>query len=144
MCNYLTKSGNQCKLESNKIYCHIHKKLIIKYNLKKEIVNLNKTIEKKVNKIKELNNNLNSLKYTINELNNKINEMNENYEKYELIKKYTILKKQLIKINNKTTPYNILTNPYYKNIVETKFKKPQDFLLKEFTDLRNHRNDYCH
>ena len=87
MCNYLTKSGNQCKLEANKNYCHIHKKIIIKYNLKKEIVNLNKTIENKVNQIKILNDNLEFFKNQINKLNNKINEMNENYEKYELIKK---------------------------------------------------------
>jgi len=144
MCNQITKSGNQCKLEVNKTYCHIHKKQIIKYNLKKEITNLNKTIEKKANQIKELNENLEFFKNEINELNNKINEMNENYEKYELIKKYTTLKKELIKINNRTTPFKILSSPYYKNIVETKFKKPQDLLLEEFTNLRNHRNDYCH
>ena len=77
-------------------------------------------------------------------VNNKINLMNETCEKYELIQKYTFLKKQLININRKSTPYKILSNPHYKHIVESKFNKPQDILLQEFTNLRNNRNSYCH
>jgi chromosome segregation ATPase len=152
MCNHIKANGEKCKLAPKKSYCHIHKitfsNVIIQKdssnNLKKEIVNLNKTIERKVNKIKELNENLEFFKQEVNELNNKINLMNENCEKYELIQKYTYLKNELIKINRKTTPYKILSNPYYKNIIETKFNKPQDILLEEFTNLRNHRNSYCH
>ena len=100
MCNHIKKNGEQCKISKNKTYCHIHSvnwnNIIIQKsptndNLKKEIVNLNKTIEKKAIKIKELNENLEFFKNEINELNNKINLMSENYEKYELIQKYTIL-----------------------------------------------------
>jgi hypothetical protein len=166
MCNHIKANGEKCKLAPKKSYCHIHKitfsNVIIQKdssnNLKKEIVNLNKTIERKVNKIKtllmeqvesatrlkELNDNLEFFKQEVNELNDKINLMNESCEKYELIQKYTYLKNELIKINRKTTPYKILSNPYYKNIIETKFNKPQDILLEEFTNLRNHRNSYCH
>lgn len=152
MCNQMTKSGVKCKISPNEGYCHIHKRnwdnIIIQKptidNLKKEITNLNKTIEKKANKIKELNNNLEFFKQEVNELNNKINLMNETCEKYELIQKYTFLKKQLININRKSTPYKILSNPHYKHIVESKFNKPQDILLQEFTNLRNNRNSYCH
>ena len=151
MCNHIKANGEQCKLSPKKSYCHIHNwnNIIIPKsqtndNLKKEIVNLNKTIEKKANKIKELNENFEFFKQEVNELNNKINLMNENCEKYELIQKYTYLKNELIKINRKTTPFKILSNPYYKNIIETKFNKPQDILLEEFTNLRNHRNSYCH
>ena len=167
MCNHIKKNGEQCKISKNKTYCHIHSvnwnNIIIQKsptndNLKKEIVNLNKTIEKKTFalrasqehlvaqaiKIKELNENLEFFKNEINELNNKINLMSENYEKYELIQKYTILKNELIKINRKSTPYKILSNPYYKNIIENKFNKPQDILLEEFTNLRNQRNEYAH
>jgi len=151
MCNHIKANGEQCKLSPKRSYCHIHKwdSIIIPKsqtndNLKKEIVNLNKTIEKKANKIKELNENLEFFKQEVNELNNKINLMNESYEKYELIQKYTQLKNELIKINRKITPFKILSNPQYKNIIETKFNKPQDILLEEFTNLRNHRNSYCH
>lgn len=153
MCNQIIKTGAKCKISPNKNYCHIHKinmtnivinKPDININLKKEIVNLNKTIERKVNKIKELNNNLEFFKQEVNELNNKINLMNENCQKYELIREYTELKKELIKINKKKTPYKILSDPYYKNIIESKFNKPQEILLEEFIYLRNHRNDYCH
>ena len=153
MCNHIKANGEQCKISKNKTYCHIHSvnwnNIIIQKsptndNLKKEIVNLNKTIEKKAIKIKELNENLEFFKNEINELNNKINLMNENCEKYELIQKYTILKNELIKINKKSTPYKILSNPYYKNIIENKFNKPQDILLEEFTNLRNQRNEYAH
>jgi chromosome segregation ATPase len=152
MCNHIRANGEKCKLAPKKSYCHIHKITFsnviiqkdISNNLKKEIVNLNKTIERKANKIKELNENLEFFKQEVNELNNKINLMNESCEKYELIQKYTQLKNELIKINRKTTPYKILSNPYYKNIIETKFNKPQDILLEEFTYLRNNRNSYCH
>lgn len=153
MCNHIKANGEKCKLSPKKSYCHIHKinatNIVIKkpdmnINLKKEIVNLNKTIKRKVNKIKELNNNLEFFKQEVNELNNKINLMNETCEKYELIQKYTFLKKQLININRKSTPYKILSNPHYKHIVESKFNKPQGILLQEFTNLRNNRNSYCH
>jgi hypothetical protein len=70
--------------------------------------------------------------------------MNENCKKYELIQQYTYLKNELININKKSTPYKILSNPYYKNIIERKFNKSQDILLEEFTNLRINRNNYCH
>lgn len=151
MCNQITKSGKQCKISPTKNYCHIHKITFVNIiqkdnsnNLKKEIINLNKTIEKKSIKIKELNENLEFFKQEVNELNIKINLMTGNYEKYELIQKYTYLKNELIKIDKKTSPFKILSNPYYKNIVENTFNKSQNLLLEEFTNLRNHRNQYCH
>jgi len=144
MCNQITKSGEKCKLENNKDYCHIHKKLIIKFNLKKEIINLNKTIERKVNIINELNNNLEFFKLEVDKLNNKINLMNENYERYELIKKYEILKNDLININPQSTPYKILSNYYYKDIIKQKFNKDIDQLKNEFEILRKKRIEYCH
>ena len=166
MCNHIKANGEQCKNSKNKTYCHIHNwnniivpKSQTNENLKKEIVNLNKTIEKKAIKIKELNNNLEFFKKEVNVLNNstsqkiealerayanKINLMNENCKKYELIQQYTYLKNELININKKSTPYKILSNPYYKNIIERKFNKSQDILLEEFTNLRINRNNYCH
>lgn len=144
MCNQITKSNEKCKLEPNKPYCHIHKKLIIKHNLKKEIINLNKTIEKKSLENKELKKNLEFFKNEVNELNNKINSMIDHYNKYEVIKNYNKLKNELININPQLTPYKILNDPYYKNLIENKYKKSQEDLKNEFTNLRINRNLFCH
>jgi hypothetical protein len=111
--------------------------MIIKHNLKKEIINLNKTIIKKVDKIKELEKNLEFFK-------NEVNKLQEDYEKYQIIKKYEILKNELININPQSTPYKILTDYYYKDIIQKKFNKDIDELKNEFNQLRKQRINYCH
>lgn len=137
MCNYIKTNNEKCKLSPKLLYCHIHQKLIIKTNLKKEIVNLNKTIEKKVNKIKELEQNLEFFK-------NEVNKLQTDYERYQIIKKYEILKNELININPNSTPYKILTDYYYKDIIKKKFNKDIDELKNEFNQLRKQRINYCH
>lgn len=137
MCNYIKTNKEKCKLSPKLLYCHIHKKMIIKTNLKKEIINLNKTIIKKVDKIKELEKNLEFFK-------NEVNKLQEDYEKYQIIKKYEILKNELININPQSTPYKILTDYYYKDIIQKKFNKDIDELKNEFNQLRKQRINYCH
>lgn len=147
MCIHIKKNDEICKLSPNKEYCHIHNNIILekdKTNLKKEIINLNKTIKKKSIKIINLNENLEFFKQEVNELNNKIKNMNENCKKYELIQKYTYLKNEIIKINKNKSPFKILTSSQYKIIIENKFNKSQDILLEEFENLRVNRNIYCH
>lgn len=141
MCKYILKSGNQCKLSPKIVYCHIHSKIVIKDNLKKEIINLNKTIEKKVNKIKELENNLEFFKSEVNELHNKYR---DDYNKYQIIKQYELLKNELININPKSSPYKILSDYYYSDIIKKKFNKNINDLKNEFITLRKKRIEYCH
>lgn len=141
MCNYIKSNNEKCKLSPKLLYCHIHQKLIIKTNLKKEIVNLNKTIEKKVNKIKELEQNLEFFKNELNQIHQKYK---EDYDKYQVIKEYTILKDKLIKINPKSSPYRILSDKFYTNIIKDKFNKDITELKIEFEELRKKRNSYCH
>ena len=152
MCNYIKKNNEKCKLSPKNLYCHIHKKIIIKQkqqfsekissdNLKKEIINLNKTIEKKVDKIKELEQNLEFFKNEVNELHKKYK---KDYDKYQIIKQYEILKNELININPQSSPYKILTDYYYKDIIKQKFNKDIDELKNEFNYLRKKRIEYCH
>ena len=151
MCKYILKSGNQCKLSPKIVYCHIHSKIVIKDNLKKEIINLNKTIEKKVNKIKELENNLEFFKNEVNELHLDktklaclVNKYKEDYNKYQIIKQYEILKNKLININPNSSPYKILTDYYYSDIIQKTFNKHINDLKNEFITLRKKRIEYCH
>jgi cell division protein FtsB len=141
MCNYIKNNKEKCKLSPQLLYCHIHKKLIIKNNLKKEIINLNKTILKKVDKIKELEQNLEFFKNEVNELQKKYK---TDYDKYQIIKQYEILKNQLININPDSSPYKILSDYYYKDIIKQKFNKDIDELKYEFNELRKKRIEYCH
>ena len=146
MCNQITKSGSKCRISANASYCHIHKRNIIIQkplvdNLKKEIKNLNKTIQKKNIQITELNNNLEFFKNEVNIIQKKYE---EDYNKYQIIKQYEILKNQLININPKSSPYKILTDYYYKDIIKKKFNKDINDLKNEFNYLRKKRIEYCH
>ena len=141
MCKYIKKNNEKCKLSPKMTYCHIHKKIIIKHNLKKEIINLNKTIEKKTNQIRELNNNLEFFKLELNKIYEKYK---KDYDKYQIIKQYEILKNELININPKSSPYKILTDYYYKDIIKQKFNKNINELKDEFNYLRKKRIEYCH
>jgi len=141
MCKYIKKNNEKCKLSPKMTYCHIHKKIIIKNNLKKEIINLNKTIEKKTNQIKELNNNLEFFKLELNKI---YETYKTDYDKYQIIKQYEILKNELININPKSTPYKILTDYFYKDIIKQKFNKNINELKNEFNYLRKKRIEYCH
>ena len=101
----------------------------LKINLKKEIKNLNKTIEKKVKIIKEtdisyqiLNNTNNKQIKIINEHKEKIDLYKEDYNKFQIIKQFEKYKKDLI--NKGINIYK------YKN--------------QEYHDLRYQRNICAH
>lgn len=141
MCNQLTKLGTKCCIQPNKSYCHIHNKMIAKYNLKKEVINLNKTIQKKTIQINELNNNLEFFK---NEVNNIQKKYEEDYNKYQIIKQYEILKNKLININPQSSPYKILCDNKYKQTIKKTFNKDINVLKDEFNYLRKKRIEYCH
>ena len=54
MCEQILKSGLQCKIKSKTKLCHIHIKKALFNKKQNEIINLNKSLEKKSEIIKEL------------------------------------------------------------------------------------------
>ncbi len=101
------------------------------------ISTLNKCIQKKSLIIKDL-------KDQINTLNDKVESMQSYYDNYAIIIQYTNMKKSLIAIDRMSSPFKILTNPFYRNIVMTTFSMTQKEMLDIFINLREQRNNLCH
>lgn len=106
MCNQILKSGLQCKIKSKTKLCHIHMKAsaISDYAVQKdlltkkqnEIINLNKSLEKKSDIIKELYKEISIYKIKLFSLQEDNNNMKEDYNNYQIIKEYEKQKNDLI------------------------------------------------
>lgn len=124
MCNSLTTKGVKCRLEPNKNYCFIHINKLVSHT-KNEVKNLNNTIQKKnvvilnqKNEIKNLNNTVKKkniiilnqknqlktvlinnleMKEEITNLKEEILSMTDDFNNYQFIKKFELIKYTLKK-----------------------------------------------
>lgn len=143
MCNEISKrSGRKCKLQPTEKFCFVHKAQIAKKQFetnslladytKDEVRNLNKTIQKQSIKIRDLW--------------NKLASMQTSYEKYEKIKYFETLKKNLHQF---VDVYDL--DKLYFFCLQDKNKKTLIDILGDHEDhymyynqLRWQRNKLCH
>jgi hypothetical protein len=139
MCKFIKANNEQCKNSPNKEYCYIHtKKIIINdINLKQEIKNLNKTIVKKNEIIK-------SKSEIVIILSKKINSMKEDFDRYQIIKEYHIIKTTMLNLLPKSCPYSLINNIDNKDILEEIFKLPYNEILPYYSNLRYNRTKFSH
>ncbi len=146
MCKFMITRGLkkvQCKLQKNNEYCHIHIKLInIKKipkinlkldNLSRDVTNLHLSISKKNDKLNslikeryELKEIINQNIVTIAELQNKLNEANkmkEDYNNYQIIKKYEKIKQSYL--NRNIDILNIKNDEFHK------LRKNRNYIVHE-------------
>ena len=96
MCEQILKSGLQCKIKSKTKLCHIHIKKALFNKKQNEIINLNKSLEKKSEIIKELYKEISTYKIKLFSLQEDNNIMKKDYENYQIIKEYENQKNKLI------------------------------------------------
>lgn len=139
MCNEVCKNGQQCKLEKNKALCGLHRKLKAADYSKKEVQNLNRTISRKSLEIKKL-------KAEKSLLENRIEEMNEDYENYQFIKKFELVKSNLKKyVNIKDFNQILFFCMQKKNheILKSIMGQQEDY-YKYYNEIRLKRNKLSH
>lgn len=139
MCNQILKNGNICKKSKNKDLCHIHDKI-------KQINNINE-IQKKLSlkeiEIKNLNKSLEKKSFIIKDL-QKYRLMEDDFNKYQIIKKFTIIKDKLKQYFGNKQPYKIINNIYNKEKLEKIFKMDYYDIPDYYNNLRNKRITYAH
>lgn len=155
MCNFMINNTRKCKLAPKKSLCHIHitrqnesrqndlikiidleikneqlEKKISKMskfqdNVKIELTNLYKTIEKKNIGLREKENEISKLKLTLEQQSKKINNMTEDYNNFQIIKQYEKTKQELLKKN-----IDILS---FKNSEFHKLRLDRNYIVHEKT-----------
>jgi hypothetical protein len=104
--------------------------------------------------IDRLNNTIASYKVLLQRKNIQCNELNkkladydllkEDYDKYQIIKQYTIINKKLEGINKDIEPYQIIKNKSNKKQLEEIFNMEYRYIKKFYNELRDKRNKYAH
>lgn len=172
MCNKILTNGNKCKKSKNIEFCHLHKKKITNDSVKKLIFNsINNIKEKDIiieklqieynhltsfnnillnefdknkeiidNKCKEIKN----LNKTINNKNIEIKNMKDDYNKYQIIKRYSYIQNTMKNIFGNNQPYKIIDNIQNKEKLEYIFNIPYEHISKYYYELRNQRILYAH
>ena len=126
MCSEIaTSTKQQCKLSKNKSICHMHKKKKLLGYIKSEIINLNKTVEKKNNKIKCLDKQIESKTNEIVKLNEDIYELN--IEKSELQEENDILREE-----NEAMKEDFNNYQFIKRFEAIKYN------LKKYVDIKDY------
>lgn len=167
MCNQILKNGMQCKKSKLLDLCHLHKNLKLLGYVKKEIKNLNKTVKNKNDKIKDLDNKINIKENIISNLNEDIYDlkiekselreennilreeketMQEDFNNYQLIKRFESIKYNLKKYVN-IKDYNQISffcmQRKNQSILENIMGKQDDYYVY-FNHLRLVRNKLSH
>lgn len=70
--------------------------------------------------------------------------MKEDYDKYQIIKKYHELKTKMLKVFEPQCPFKIIRNTENKEVLEDIFKMPYDDIFQFYSDLRYKRTFYAH
>lgn len=156
MCEAITLKGEICKNKVSKNskdkYCLLHKKLLNLNYKQKEVSALNKTVQRKNKEIKDLHFTIIENNNTIQELKNDLESMREDFEKYQFIKKFEIIKGKIKKLVGS----NVLKNPYLlqqymssdtisselKTILNCDDTSVSFYEIYDFMRLK--RNAYCH
>lgn len=158
MCNYIRKNGQKCLLSPKRDLCHIHKKNVVLEYKQAEIVHLNRTIAKKnelyKSEIKSLRNEnekyqseIESLQTVITYMEKQIADMQEDFNSYNKIKKYELIKSKLAKhVYDVSDLYEV---KYFcrehgnAKILTSIFGEQTDY-WRYYNDLRLQRNKLCH
>lgn len=167
MCKQILKNGMQCKKSKLLDFCHLHKNLKLLGYVKKEIKNLNITVQNKNNKIKDLDNKINDkineivklnediyelkiekseLQEENNNLKEEIEAMQEDFQNYQLIKRFESIKYNLKKYVNIKDYNQILffcMQRKNQSILENLMGKQDDYYVY-FNHLRLVRNKLSH
>lgn len=149
--NCLKKYVNECVEEKEKIKLKnknykieiqkLNTAIIVKNDNIKVLKEENLYINKELKKLENHNEcYLNELK----QLRNKISLMEEDFNKYQYIKEFEQLKKEIQNININDSLYNILNKIQYSNIIYEIFNIEQKELEIHFKQLRNKRITYAH
>lgn len=119
-----------------------------------ELDKINKILNEKNNEINRLNNSITSYKVLLQKktiqcdsLNKKLSNYNlfqEDYNKYQIIKQYSIINKKLEEINKEVEPYQIIKNKTNKKQLEEIFNMEYRHIKKFYNELRDKRNKYAH
>lgn len=153
MCEAITLKGEICKNKVSKNskdkYCLLHKKLLNLNYKQKEVSALNKTVQRKNKEIKDLHFTIIENNNTIQELKNDLESMREDFEKYQFIKKFEIIKSKVKKIVGS----QVMKNPsllefemgleYNKKDLQTILNCESNF-YNTYNLMRLKRNAYCH
>ena len=70
--------------------------------------------------------------------------MEDDFNKYQIIKKFTIIKDKLKQYFGNKQPYKIINNIYNKEKLEKIFKMDYDDIPDYYNNLRNKRITYAH
>lgn len=119
-----------------------------------ELDKIKKILNEKNKEINTLNNSIISYKILLQKKTNQCDSLNkklsnyhllqEDYDKYQIIRQYSIINQKLEEINKEVEPYQIIKNKNNKKQLEKIFNMEYRHIKKFYNELRDKRNKYAH